>query len=111
MKDIEYQKIYYLYRWILSPIRTHASITTEFINQYKIASNINFSTFKNIKRDYNKISLNNKTKMEILDNIKYLDENLLKLKFQYNDDNDNLHEIRIYATNDMLKNLDNDYID
>ena len=69
MKDAAFQKIYYLYRWILSPIRSHASITSELINQYKIASKINFSTFQNLKKDYNKIAFNNKTKFEILDNI------------------------------------------
>ena len=107
MKDGAFQKIYYLYRWILCPIRSHASITSELINQYKIASKINFSTFQNLKKDYNKIALNNKTKMEILDNIKYLDENLYKTKFNYIDEINNNHEIRIYATKEMLNNLNN----
>ena len=73
--------------------------------------NDNYSTFQNIKRDYNNITLNNKTKIEILDNIKYIDENLLKIKFKFKNDNNNTHEIRIYATNEMLKNLNNDDIE
>ena len=107
MKSWVFQKIYYLYRWILCPIRSHASITSELINQYKIASKINFSTFQNLKKDYNKIALNNKTKIEILDNIKYIEENLLKIKFNYIDENNNNNEIRIYGTEEMLKNLNN----
>ena len=43
IKDLEFQKIYYLYRWIINPIRSHASITFEFINQYKTASKITFN--------------------------------------------------------------------
>ena len=108
MKDLEFQKIYYLYRWIISPIRSHSSITFEFINQYKTSSKINYSTFQNIKRDYNNITLNNKTKIEILDNIKYIDENLLKIKFQFKNVNNNTHEIRIYAMNEMLNSINND---
>ena len=108
MKDLEFQKIYYLYRWIISPIRSHSSITFEFINQYKTSSKINYSTFQNIKRDYNNITLNNKTKIEILDNIKYIDENLLKIKFQFKNVNNNTHEIRIYSTKEMLNNLNNE---
>ena len=97
MKDLEFQKIYYLYRLIISPIRSHSSITFEFINQYKTSSKINYSTFQNIKRDYNNITLYNKTKIEILDNIKYLDENLLKIKFQFKNNNNYTHEIRILS--------------
>ena len=113
IKDLKFQKIYYLYRWIISPIRSHSSITFEFINQYKTSSKINYPTFQNIKRDYNNITLNNKTKIEILDNIKYIDENILKIKFQFKNDNNNnnTHEIRIYATKEMFNNLNNDDIE
>ena len=46
--------------------------------------------------------------MEILDNIKYIDENLLKIKFQFKNVNNNTHEIRIYSTKEMLNNLNNE---
>ena len=57
MKDGAFQKIYYLYRWILCPIRSHASITSELINQFKIASKINFATFQNLKKIIIKLHL------------------------------------------------------
>ena len=105
MKEIEYQKMIYLYRWLICPIRSHASITCELINNFKISSKINYTTFQNIKRDYNKLTINNKTKIEILDNIQYLEENLMKLKLSFYDKKNKFNEIRIFATNEMLNNL------
>lgn len=40
-----------------------------------------------------------------------MEESLLKIKFQYKDNNDNSLEIRIYATNEILKNLNNQDIE
>ena len=63
IKDYSIPKLYYLHRWLISPTRSHSSITIELINQYSVASKINFTTFQNIKKEYNKLLLTTKSKM------------------------------------------------
>ena len=55
------QKLYYLYMCLISPTGSHYSITIELINQYSVKSKINFTTFQNIKKEYNKLLLSTKS--------------------------------------------------
>ena len=60
-----------------------------------------------MKKDLNKILLSTKTKIDILENMKYLDEDIVKIKFSFKNEKNVNIEIKIFFTDIILKNSNN----
>lgn len=109
--NIKNQEIYFKYMLSIHPLINYYDIVLLLHEKYNITKILyslsQFNTYKKNLKNENKFY---QERENLIDNIKFENENLLKIKIEYNEGNVNSEKniIRIYGIKESLKLLDDD---
>ena len=104
--DINYQEIFFKYIYSTQPNLHYYDIALLLKEKYNIEKiTYSLSQFNNYKKRFVKTIKYNDNREEIIDSIELNKEKLMKFKIEYLNENNTTNTIRIYATNDSIKLL------
>ena len=108
MKDIIYQEAYFQHYLTQFPMISYDEIVKLFIQYYpNIEIKFTNKQFSNLKFKLKENDIKIIKDIDIIDNMKFLDEIMLKLYLKFLNEGNNYSEIRIFGTNETLKDLNN----
>ena len=108
MNDLIYQEAYFQHYLTQFPMISYDEIVKLFIQNYpKIEIKFTNKQFHNLKFKLKENDIKTVKDIDIIDNLKFLDEIMLKLYLKFLNEEDNYSEIRIFGTNETLKELNN----